>query len=88
MKDNRAKGLEAASLHASYEFYFGPRRLMPFADWWRQVNDALQDEGGETLPGYYRGRSWWLEGLSPAEAVTRHLENLESAQEEQSYYDV
>jgi hypothetical protein len=74
MKDHRA----AASLEASYEFYFGQRRP-PFAQRWLAVNAALHDEGGESLPGYYRGRSWWLEGLTVDQAVKRHLE---PAQEE------
>jgi hypothetical protein len=86
MKDNRVKGVEAASLHASYEFYFGQGKLA-FMPWWKAVNDALEDQGRNGVL-YDDARSWHAEGLSPAEAVTRELENLESSQEERSYYDV
>jgi alkylated DNA nucleotide flippase Atl1 len=80
MKDPRAH--EAAS----YEHYFGSRKLA-LAPWWRAVNAALEDQGRATLL-FRQASAWWAEGLSPAEAVTRELENLESAQEERSAYDV
>jgi len=85
MKDHRVKGVEAASLHASYESYFGKRKLA-FAPWWRVVNAALEDQGRAQIL-FRTAAAWWAEGLSPAEAVTRELENLESSQEERSYYD-
>jgi hypothetical protein len=74
------------SLAGSYEFYFGQRKLA-LAPWWRQVNAALEDDGRATLL-FRLASAWWAEGLSPAQAVTRQLENLESSQEERSYYDV
>jgi hypothetical protein len=58
--------------------------LMP---WWTKVNDALEDQGLNGLL-YGDARAWHAERISPAEAVARQLENLESAQEERSYYDV
>ena len=60
---------------------------MNFMDWWKEVNDALEDQGRN---GILHGdaRSWFAEGVTPTEAVQRELENLESSQEEQSYYDV
>jgi hypothetical protein len=51
---------------------------MQFMDWWRQVNDA----GREQLL-YGLARAWFAERITPA----RQLENLESSQEERSYYD-
>jgi hypothetical protein len=57
-----------------------------FLTWWSQVNDALEDQGREQIL-YGRARDWHLAGLTVAEAVERELENLESAQEERSYYD-
>jgi hypothetical protein len=61
---------------------------MKFNDWWRAVNVALEDTGGESLPSFFQGRVWWAKGLTVSEAVERHLENEESSQEERSYYDV
>jgi hypothetical protein len=83
MKDNHAQGVETMSLHASYEFYFDSRRA-PFWQWLRMVDDRLDAR----LPSYAAARLWWLEGLTIDRAIQRHLENLESAQEERSYYDV
>jgi hypothetical protein len=59
---------------------------MKFAPWWRAVNEALEDEGRAQIL-YGLACRWWAEGLTPAEAVQRQLDNLESSQEERSYYD-
>lgn len=54
------------------------RARMPFAPWWRQVNEALEDEGRAQIL-FRRAAQWWAEGLTPAEAVERELDNLMSA---------
>jgi hypothetical protein len=59
---------------------------MKFSDWWRQVNAALEDDGREVIL-LRRACAWWAEGLTPAQAVERELDNINSAQEERSYYD-
>ena len=57
-------------------------------DWWREANAIL-----ETVTGYDdallagNARNWFAEGLTPAEAAQRQLENLNAAQEERSHYD-
>ena len=61
-------------------------RTMSFAPWWRAVNQALEDQGRAQIL-LSLASAWWAEGLSPGEAVQRQLENLESSQEERSYYD-
>jgi hypothetical protein len=57
-----------------------------FMDWWKQVNDLLEDCGSFDIR-WGQAHSWHAEGLTPAEAVQRQLDNLESSQEERSYYD-
>jgi hypothetical protein len=57
-----------------------------FVSWWIAVNQELEDQGLETL-SFRHASTWWTEGATVAEAVERHLENLESSQEERSYYD-
>ena len=59
---------------------------MKFVEWWRKANTILEDEGRAVLL-FRLASAWWAEGLSPMQAVVRQLENLESAQEERSYYD-
>ncbi len=59
---------------------------MKFAPWWRAVNEALEDEGRAQIL-FRLASAWWAEGLTPIQAVERQLENLESSQEERSYYD-
>ena len=54
-----------------------------FNIWWRQVNETLEDEGRAVILFRLAGQ-WWAEGLTPAQAVHRQLENLESSQEEPS----
>jgi hypothetical protein len=85
MKDHRATGAAAMSLAASYAYYFGNRA--PFMEWWRRINDALEDQGRDGIL-YGAARAGWLEGLTIDQAVKRQLENLDSSQEERSYYDV
>jgi hypothetical protein len=43
--DARAAGVAAASLHASYEFYFGPRKATPM-----NIADALRANANESNP--------------------------------------
>jgi hypothetical protein len=57
-----------------------------FMTWWKAVNDPLEDKGLNGLP-FGDARSWFAERITPDEAVERHLDNLESSQEERSYYD-
>jgi hypothetical protein len=57
-----------------------------FVSWWSQVNEALEDQGRAQIL-FSRACAWWAEGLTPAQAVERQLENLESSQEERSTYD-
>lgn len=59
---------------------------MRFADWWRAVNEALEDQGRAIIL-FRLASAWWAEGLTPGEAVQRQLDNLESSQEERSFYD-
>ena len=59
---------------------------MRFADWWRAVNAALEDQGRAIIL-FRLASAWWAEGLTPGEAVQRQLDNLESSQEERSFYD-
>lgn len=59
---------------------------MKFAHWWHAVNEALADQGRAVIL-FRLASAWWAEGLTPAQAVQRQLENLESAQEERSHYD-
>jgi hypothetical protein len=93
MRDHRSIGVAAASLHASYEFYFGQRKdnamdvkNTPFLDWWKEVNDLLEDAGNEPIL-FGIARSWFAEKITPAEAFLRQQENIESSQEVRSYYD-
>lgn len=64
-----------------------PMKNTAFMTWWRQVNESLGDEGSEELL-FGLARSWFAEGVSVDEALERVRENLESSQEERSYYDV
>lgn len=61
-------------------------RAIPFAPWWRAVNEALEDQGRAQIT-YGPAARWWAEGLTPDQAVKRQLDNLESSQEERSHYD-
>jgi hypothetical protein len=49
-------------------------------NWWKQVNDLLEDCGSFDIR-WGQAHSWHAEGLTPAEAVQRQLDNLESSQE-------
>jgi hypothetical protein len=42
MKDYRSVGIKAASLYASYEFYFGKRKSMPLPTPFRSFHNALR----------------------------------------------
>ena len=62
-------------------------RNTKFNAWWRQVNKALEDEGRSVVL-LRQAAAWWAEGLTPAQAALRFVENVESSLEERSHYDV
>jgi formylmethanofuran dehydrogenase subunit E len=82
MKDHRAKGVEAASLRASYEFYFGQRL----------AKDVLaQLERKPLCPRCGEPFKQWRHSLTDGEPICEPCfvieGNRQSAQEERSYYD-